>query len=211
MPGLPRPGQWVRWRDAWHAHALGWLYLYGPGPFEVVGVVGNTPRELPAGLLLQTDLGPRPVCEVWLEHEPEGDPCGDRPRVSGLTVLVVDDDPDATDSLALLVSLWGHRPLVAYDAATAWATAVAERPDVVFLDLGLPGTDGWQLAGRLRAEPSLEGIVLLAMSGYGTDADRQKSATAGLDHHLVKPVEPELICHLLDSYAARHRQRLASS
>jgi CheY-like chemotaxis protein len=211
MPRQPQPGQYVRWRDAWHAHAIGWLYLYGPGPFRVLGVVGDTPQELPAVLLLQTDLGPQQVCEVWLELDPEGDRCGICPGASGLTVLVVDDDPDATDSLALLVSLWGHQPLVAYDAVTAWAMALAERPDVVLLDLGLPDLDGWQLARRLRAEPSLEGIVLLAMSGYGTDADRHRSAAAGIDCHLVKPADPELICHLLDSYAARHRQQLASS
>ena len=84
-------------------------------------------------------------------------------------------------------------------------------PNVVLLDLAMPGVDGWELAGRLRAEPCLDGVVLLAVSGYGGDADRQRSYAAGIDEHLVKPVEPERLFRLLEQYAARHSQRLASA
>jgi CheY-like chemotaxis protein len=83
---------------------------------------------------------------------------------------------------------------------TAWATALAEKPDVVLLDLGLPGVDGWELARRLRKAPGLEGIILLAVTGYGQAMDREQSLAAGIDHHLVKPVEPEWLRRLLAAF-----------
>jgi CheY-like chemotaxis protein len=125
------------------------------------------------------------------------------PLAGPLSVLVVDDNADAADSLSLLVSLWGHRPLVAYDADTALTLAAGERPDVILLDLGLPGTDGWQLAGRLRSLPGLGGVGLVAVTGYGRECDRGKSAAAGLDRHLLKPVEPTLLEQLLADYQHR--------
>jgi CheY-like chemotaxis protein len=186
MPHLPRPGQRVRWRDPFHAHAIGWLYALGPGPFEVVGVVDRSGQDLPAGLVLKTILGDRELSEVWMTLA-EGKPC----------VLVVDDNRDAADSLGLLLSMWGHRPLIAYDATNAWGLAVAHRPAAALLDLGLPGTDGWELAHRLRAEPTLADMKLIAVTGHGRDLDRTKSAEAGFDLHLLKPVDPELLQRLL--------------
>jgi CheY-like chemotaxis protein len=208
MPRLPHPGQRVCWRDSWHAHALRWLYTYGPGPFEVVGVVDKSHHGLPNGLFIKTDLGRKEVSEVWLAEEPAG---GSWTPPSGMGVLLVDDDRDAVDSLSLLVRFWVHRPLVAYDVDTALGTALRERPEVVVLDLGMAGVDGWELARRLRAEQALEDVVLLAVTGYGTQADQQKSFAAGMDQHLLKPVEPDLICRLLEVYLARQRQRLALS
>jgi DNA-binding response OmpR family regulator len=112
-------------------------------------------------------------------------------------VLVVDDNRDAADTLGLMLSAWGHRPLVTYDPAEAWELAVTYRPDVGLLDIGLPGTSGWDLARRLRAEPSLAGMRLLAVTGYGTDRDRERSDEAGMDWHLVKPTDPDLLRRLL--------------
>jgi CheY-like chemotaxis protein len=86
---------------------------------------------------------------------------------------------------------------VAGDAAAAWETALAQRPDVVLLDIGLPGVDGWELARRLCGEPGLGGTVVVAVTGYGADADRQASDAAGVDDHLVKPLEPERLRRLL--------------
>jgi CheY-like chemotaxis protein len=114
-----------------------------------------------------------------------------------LCVLVVDDSRDAADSLRLMLSGWGHRPLVSYDAAEAWELAVTYLPDVGLLDIGLPGTNGWDLARRLRGEPSLAAMRFFAVTGYGMDHDRQRSAEAGMDWHLVKPVDPELLRQLL--------------
>jgi CheY-like chemotaxis protein len=115
-------------------------------------------------------------------------------------VLVVDDNRDAADSLCLLVGLWGYRCQVAYDGATAWKTALAERPAVILLDLGRPDTEGWELARRLRAEPALRDVVLVAVSGYGQDNDRERSHQVGLHHHLLKPVDPEILQQLLAAY-----------
>jgi CheY-like chemotaxis protein len=114
-----------------------------------------------------------------------------------LCVLAVDDNRDAADSLGLMLSLWGHRPLVAYEGTTALNLALHERPDVALLDLGMPVMDGWQLARRLRAEPCLAGVLLIAVTGHGRDADRHKSRQAGIDRYLLKPVEPELLRGLL--------------
>jgi DNA-binding response OmpR family regulator len=117
-------------------------------------------------------------------------------------VLVIEDNRDAADSLALLLRLWGYATLVAYDGATGLNVALRERPDLVLLDIALPDLDGWELARRLRAEPSLHGVVLLAVTGLGTDADRSRSDAVGINFHLVKPVEPDLLQGLL---AAHHR------
>jgi CheY-like chemotaxis protein len=193
MPHLPRPGQWVRWRDPRHAHAIRWLYAYGPGPFEVVRVVPRGSQGLPAGIVLKTDLGEKEVNEVWLTL--------DEPPARSLSVLVVEDDSDAAHSLCLLLAGWGHRPLVACDAAAAWATTLVERPDVVLLDIGLPGVNGWEFARRLRGEPGLDRAVVVAVTGYGTDADRRQSDAAGIDDHLVKPVDPERLRQLLAALA----------
>ncbi len=122
-----------------------------------------------------------------------------------LCILAVDDHRDTTDSLHQLLTLWGHRPLAAYDAATALETALAEKPDVVLLDIGLPGLNGWELARRLRGEPTLEGIVLIAVTGYGQRADLERSRAAGIDHHLLKPVEPDLLQRLLAAIAGSPR------
>jgi DNA-binding response OmpR family regulator len=123
-----------------------------------------------------------------------------------LCVLAVEDNHDAADSLGLLLSLWGHRPLVAYDAASAWATALAARPDVVVLDLRLPDMSGWDLARRLRAEPSLTGVKLIAVTGCDRDADRRRSEAAGIDWHLIKPVDPELLRQVLTVCGLRRRR-----
>jgi CheY-like chemotaxis protein len=122
-----------------------------------------------------------------------------------LRVLAVDDHRDTTDSVSQMLALWGFHPLVAYDAAAAWEKARTEKPDVVVLDIGLPGMTGWELARRLRNEPSLSGIVLIAVTGYGQPADLEKSRAAGIDHHLLKPVEPELLQRLLTAIAASLR------
>jgi two-component system CheB/CheR fusion protein len=131
-----------------------------------------------------------------MDSQPARPPC----------VLVVDDNRDTTDSVCHMLSLWGYRPLAACDAAAALAMAVAERPDVALLDIGLPGLNGWELARRLRAEPDLEGIVLLAVTGYGQAVDRDKSLAAGFDNHLLKPVEPELLQQLLATLCANKGQ-----
>ena len=106
-----------------------------------------------------------------------------------LRVLVVDDNLDAAYSLGLLLEASGHEVRSASDGLSAVDAAVDFRPNVVLLDIGLPGIDGFEVAKRLRQSPSLAGVVLVAMTGYGQGTDKLRSQEAGFDHHLVKPVE----------------------
>ena len=108
---------------------------------------------------------------------------------AGLHVLIVDDNADAAEMLAYALGLDGHHTWVAHDGPQAIHLAVTARPTVAFLDIGLPVMDGYELASRLREIPGLEGIRLVAVTGYGQDSDRQRSAEAGFHHHLVKPVD----------------------
>jgi PAS domain S-box-containing protein len=107
----------------------------------------------------------------------------------GLPVLVVDDDVDAADSLALLLRLSGYEARVAYSGATALQTAVEHRPEAVILDLGLPGMDGYELGRRLRQHPQMAAVRLIALTGYGRPENLDRSRAEGFAAHLVKPVE----------------------
>jgi DNA-binding response OmpR family regulator len=102
-------------------------------------------------------------------------------------VLVVDDNVDAAQSLGLLLEESGHDVQMAYDGATALRVALDYRPNVVLLDIGLPGIDGFEVAKRLRHQRDLSSVVLVAMTGYGQLTDKQRSHEAGFNHHLVKP------------------------
>jgi signal transduction histidine kinase/DNA-binding response OmpR family regulator len=114
-----------------------------------------------------------------------------------LRILLVDDNTDGAESLATLLRLAGHETRVAHDGPEALGTAADFRPQVVVLDIGLPGMDGYEVARRLRADPKLGMVVLVAVTGYGRDRDRQRSREAGFDHHLVKPVEFAQLLHVL--------------
>ena len=106
----------------------------------------------------------------------------------GLTVLVVDDNVDAAQILREVVEMAGHRALMVHDGEVALAVAKAERPDVALLDLGLPGLNGYDLARAIRDQAALGGMTLVAISGYATAEDRARSAEAGFDVHLAKPL-----------------------
>lgn len=106
-----------------------------------------------------------------------------------LRVLVVDDNADAAQSLGLLLEASGHDVRTAYDGLTALATALEFRPDVVLLDIGLPGIDGYEVASRLRKLPAFSQVVLVALTGYGQETDKQRSEASGFNHHLVKPAD----------------------
>jgi PAS domain S-box-containing protein len=104
-------------------------------------------------------------------------------------ILVVDDSVDGAEMLATALSAKGYDTRVAHDAAVALRIAADFRPDVALLDIGLPVMDGYELAARLRELPDLNGMKLIALTGYGQESDRQRSREAGFDHHLVKPVD----------------------
>jgi CheY-like chemotaxis protein len=119
-----------------------------------------------------------------------------------LRVLVVDDNADASETLTMLLGLWGHDVQSAADGPTALATAAAHRPDVVLLDISLPGMSGYEVADRLRADPDLRDTVLVAMTGYGQAEDKKETRRAGFSLHLVKPVEPDVLQKLLSELGA---------
>lgn len=118
-----------------------------------------------------------------------------------LRVLIVDDNRDSADSLAMLMELQGHLPTITYDGAHALATAVKCRPQLAFIDLAMPGMSGYGVVRALRNLPQLSGTQFVAMTGFGQPDDQQRSREAGFDFHVVKPVElpsiEELIEHTL--------------
>ena len=112
-------------------------------------------------------------------------------------VVIVDDNRDAADSMATLLRMRGHDVRVAYDGMSGISLALAHRAEAAFVDIGLPGIDGHEVARRLREDPETAGMVLVALTGYGRDEDRVVSKDAGFDHHLVKPVLPEALDKVL--------------
>jgi len=112
---------------------------------------------------------------------------------------VVDDNSDAAESLEVLLSLSGHVVRVAHDGEAAIEIARREKLDVVLLDIGLPGMDGYEVARRLRADHPEPTPVLVALTGYGREEDRRRAREAGIEHHVVKPIDHPTLQRLLAS------------
>jgi signal transduction histidine kinase/GAF domain-containing protein len=161
--------------------------LHG-GTVEAVSIVGQgsdfvvrlpmTSGCSPAELSLETARSTGPTCP-------------------SRRILVVDDNVDSAESLAMLLQAWRHEVRTAHDSPTALGTVLEYRPDVVLLDIGMPGLNGYEIAARIRQERTLADIVLVAVTGYGQDKDRQRSRDAGFDHHLVKPVDFDTVQRIL--------------
>lgn len=124
--------------------------------------------------------------------------CPDRPTT--LRILIVEDDPDTADSMAILLRLYTYDVQVAPDAPTALRALREKQPDVVLLDIGLPKLDGWQLAKEIRSHSTDKRPLLIAISGFGMQSDQVRSQEAGIDLHLVKPVEPEMLQQILQRF-----------
>lgn len=116
---------------------------------------------------------------------------------TALRILIVDDNKDAAESLALLLELSGHEVRAATSPAAALEIAPTYRPEALLLDIGLPDMDGYELARRLKACPLPDNAVLIAVTGYGQESDKKRSAEAGFTHHLVKPIDLEALETLL--------------
>jgi CheY-like chemotaxis protein len=126
-------------------------------------------------------------------------PADEAPAPAGsLRVLVVDDNLDAAEMLATLLEIGGHRVRMAHDGAGAIAVAGELLPEVAFLDIGLPDMSGYEAAGALRGIAGMEGSMLVALTGWGTEQDRQRAREAGFDHHLTKPAEFDAVNRLLE-------------
>lgn len=120
----------------------------------------------------------------------------------GRRILLVDDNVDFVSTMADLLTSLGHQVLVAHEGHKALEIAAQFSPEFAFLDIGMPGMSGYELAGHLRERPQSASAVLVAITGWGQDKDRQQSRAAGFDHHLVKPVELEQILQLLEPAVA---------
>jgi CheY-like chemotaxis protein len=121
---------------------------------------------------------------------------------NAIRVLIVDDNEDGAEMLALALAERGYDTRVANDATTALRVAAEFLPQVAFLDLGLPVMDGYELASYLRQIPGLAGMQLVAVTGHGQESDRRRTQEAGFHHHLVKPVDFEVLEATLLAHAA---------
>ena len=122
---------------------------------------------------------------------------GEAASLTRRRVLVADDNRDAADSLALMLTMMGGEVHATYDGLTAVEAAAAFRPDVIVLDVGMPGLDGYEAARCIREQAWGKDVVLVALTGWGQEEDRRRSEEAGFDHHLAKPVEPDALKRLL--------------
>jgi two-component system CheB/CheR fusion protein len=155
--------------------------------------------ELHGGRVHAHSAGPGRGSEfvVTLPLPPEPPPARETAPVAVATpavrrrVVVADDNRDAAESLRLLLELAGHEVRVARDGPGALEVAAEFRPDTLLLDIGMPGLNGYEVARRLRAEPWGRDMVLVAITGWGQEQDKELAKAAGFDHHLTKPVDPE--------------------
>jgi CheY-like chemotaxis protein/nitrogen-specific signal transduction histidine kinase len=127
---------------------------------------------------------------------------GAPPGAAMMRVLVVDDNRDAAETLQLLLQAGGHEACIAYRAQDALTLARQTSPGIVFLDIGLPDMDGYELARRLRALPETARASLVAVTGYGQPKDKERATEAGFDHHLVKPARLADVLGLLSASSA---------
>jgi CheY-like chemotaxis protein len=124
-------------------------------------------------------------------------------RSAPLRILVVDDNRDLAESFAKLLRIIGHEVLTAYDGRNLVESAVAFLPDVVFLDIGLPGMDGYAVADQLRTHPALGRAALVALTGYSTPSDQRDSRQTGFFAHFVKPVQFSEVQKFLNRISAK--------
>jgi two-component system, chemotaxis family, CheB/CheR fusion protein len=117
-----------------------------------------------------------------------------------MRVLVVEDNRDGAQSMVTLLRRFGHDARAAFDGPSALAEALREPPEVVLLDIGLPKMNGFEVARRLREIPATNRLLLIAVTGYGTEADRLQSEQAGIDMHLLKPVDLRELAALLKRF-----------
>jgi len=148
-------------------------------------------------------LGSEFVVRIPAVEGPRRELAADRTAVAGAParrrVLVVDDNADAAESLAALLSISGHETRMAHDGPEALQQAERFHPDIVFLDIGMPTLDGHETARLIRRQPWGKNMVLVALTGWGQHEDRRRSKDAGFNHHLVKPADPVVVEKLLAS------------
>jgi len=164
---------------------------------ELVALHGGTVQAASEGLHRGSEFT---VCLPLVEEEaaPAESSDGRGVRIGGRQILIVDDNVDAGETLAAVLRIEGHYVRVARNGTEALESVGSERPDIVLLDLGMPDMDGFTLAGRLRERFGTEGMRIVALTGWGQESDRERTRAAGIQEHLVKPVDPHLLLDLLE-------------
>jgi CheY-like chemotaxis protein len=144
-----------------------------------------------------------PVAPTGLQPEPSSIEDEANRAPVARRVLVVDDNSDSGSSLAMMLELMGHQTAQAYDGQEAVEAAAQFKPDVVVLDIGMPGLNGYEAARRVRAESWGKDIMLIALTGWGQAEDRSRAQEAGFDHHMTKPTDPMAFAKVLVNSRAR--------
>lgn len=197
---LPRIFDMFTQVDSALTHAQGGLGIGLTLVKRLVGMHGGSVAAMSAGEGHGSEFVVRlPVLDASATAAaiPVASPTRESFPTQGSRILVVDDNHDSAESLALFLRLVGNTVEVAYDGPTALVAARVLRPDLILLDIGLPGMDGYEVARCLRQEPGLERALLVAQTGWGQAEDRRRSSDAGFDHHLVKPVDLTQLQQLL--------------
>jgi CheY-like chemotaxis protein/two-component sensor histidine kinase len=139
-----------------------------------------------------------PECGTVSEKSPPSEARGANPK----RILVVDDNEDQAETLARLLRVLGHEVRIAFDGLSALVVAADLVPDLALVDIGLPGINGFEVARKIRQQPSLRHAVLVAQTGWGQDEDRRRSIEAGFDHHMVKPLDFDTLRKILGALPA---------
>jgi two-component system CheB/CheR fusion protein len=160
---------------------------------HLIGLHGGSVEALSEGpgkgseFVVRLPVNPRQLEGAATPEAPAAGTAGSR------RVLVVDDNADGAEALAIVLRMAGHEPRIARSGAEALALVDELRPEVIFLDLGMPSMDGFETGRQIRLRPELEDTLLVAMTGYGQDASRQRARQIGFDEYLVKPAIPDVV------------------
>ncbi len=200
---LPRVFEMFRQADRTGGRARGGLGIGLSLVKRIVELHGGTVTAHSEGLGYGSEFVVRiPALDAARLGAIEAEPQATNPPTSRKRILVVDDNEDAAESLAALLSINGHETQLAHDGPDAVTQAERFRPDVVFLDIGMPTLDGYETAKLIRQRAWGRDIVLVALTGWGQSEDRRRSKDAGFNHHLVKPADPAVVEKLLASLDA---------
>lgn len=135
------------------------------------------------------------------------DAASKKESLAGRRILIIDDNADAAMTTQMLLQLRGHTVQTAVDGPSGLNAAMIFKPEVIFLDIGLPGMDGYEVARRLRQLPETKSVLLIALSGYGQAEDLRKAKEAGFDRHLLKPADTNQLQSLISGLDRNNTER----